>query len=65
MKLTLLRTAAILLHAFITVLLVTVLMRYDITATWIGFFLYVAACIILFGLLLFHIISFLKFIKTR
>lgn len=65
MKLTLLRTVAILLHAFITVLLVSVVMKYDITSSWLGFFLYVAGCLILFGILLFHIISFLKFIKSR
>lgn len=65
MKLVLLRTLAIVLHAFITVLLVSAGMKYDITASWLAFFLYVAGYILMAGLLLYHLISFFKFIKTR
>jgi hypothetical protein len=61
----LLRALAITIHIFLNFFLVTWLMKFDITGSWINFFLFIIAVAVLIVLFVIHLLSFILFIKTR
>ena len=59
------RLAALLLHAVLNFILISYLMDYDITVSWlkvVGFVLLIFMLLIAF---IVHLLSFIKLIKTR
>ena len=59
------RLAALLLHAVLNFILISYLMDYDITGSWlkvVGFVLLIFMFLIAF---IVHLLSFIKLIKTR
>ena len=59
------RLAALLLHAVLNFILISYLMDYDITGSWlkvVGFVLLIFMLLIAF---IVHLLSFIKLIKTR
>lgn len=61
----LLRTVAILLHATGNFLLVTFLLSYDITGSWVFFIGFIVLLLLLLFLFIKHTVSYIYFIKTK
>ena len=59
------RLFAILLHAALSIILVSYLIDYDITGRWITFIGFIILLLALFYLFVRHLISFYYFIKTK
>ncbi|MEO7922333.1 MAG: hypothetical protein ABIR30_01515 [Chitinophagaceae bacterium] len=61
----LLRTFAILIHAVANFILVTWLLNYDISGSWLYFVGFIAICLLLLFLFIKHLLSYIYFIKTN
>ena len=59
------RALAITLHIFLNFILVSYLMRFDLTGSWIGFILFILALLVLLVLFIKHFLSFIQFLKSR
>ena len=59
------RVVAILLHVIINFILISYLVSFDLTGSWIRFFLFLFLVIILVGLFVKHLLSFLLFVKSN
>ena len=59
------RLIAILLHAAVSIILVSYIVDFDITGKWITFFGFIVLLLILLFLFVKHVISFYYFIKTK
>ncbi len=59
------RLLIIILHAIANFLLISWLMNFDISGSWLGFFAFVLVCLLLLSLFIMHLYSFVVFIKTK
>ena len=59
------RTIAVALHIFLNFILVSYLMRFDLTGSWIGFILFILLILVLMVLFILHLLSFIQFLKSR
>ena len=59
------RTLAILIHGLINFLLVSWMLQYDITGSWIGFTLFIILCLLLLVLFVKHLVSFIKYLQSN
>ena len=59
------RIIALLLHISLNFLIVSFLTTYDISGSWIGFLLFLVACIFLLVLFVMHLIAFIRFIQSK
>lgn len=59
------RTLAIIVHAVINFFLTLWMLKYDITGSWMGFFLFVLLCVFLLVLFVKHLISFIKYLQSN
>lgn len=59
------RTFLILIHAFINFLLVSWVLQYDITGSWMGFTLFIILCLLLLVLFVKHLVSFIKYLQSN
>lgn len=59
------RFAAILLHAIANFILVSYVVNFDITGSWIYFIGFVLLLLLLLYLFILHLTSFIYFIKTK
>ena len=59
------RAIAITLHIVLNFILVSYLLRFDLTGSWIGFILFILVLLVLLVLFLKHLFSFIQFIKSR
>ena len=60
-----LRTAAIILHAVANFIVVSVLLNYDISGSWVVFLGFVAVVLVLVYLFIRHLLSYIYYIKTK
>ena len=60
-----LRTAAILIHAILNFIVISYLVNYDITGSWIKFIGFTLVVFLLFYLFLLHLVSFINFLKHK
>ena len=61
----LLRTFFLLLHAVANFLIVTTLLNYDLTGSWLYFTAFIAIVLLLIIIFVKHILSYINFIKTK
>jgi hypothetical protein len=59
------RAVAISVHIFLNFILVSYLMRYDLTGSWVNFTLFIVFMLILLALFVKHLLSFIMFIKSK
>ena len=59
------RLAALLLHAVLNFILISYLMDYDITGSWLKVVGFVLLIFMLLFAFIVHLLSFIKLIKTR
>ena len=62
---TLYRVVAISLHMFLNFILISYLMSFDWTASWLRFAGFLAIVLVLFLLFVKHLLSFITFIKSK
>lgn len=60
-----LRVGLIMLHALANIVVVSYLVNYDITSSWLATISFVIILFILLTLFIKHIMSFIKYIKTN
>ena len=60
-----LRTTAIILHAAANYVLVTILIGYDLTGSWLKFIGFIVVLLFLLFLFLKHLLSYIYFLKTK
>ena len=60
-----LRTGAILVHAFLNIILVSWITRYDISGSWLAVIGFILLLFVLLILFLKHILAFIHYIKTK
>ena len=58
------RTAAIIFHALLNIFIVSYLMDYDISSSWLAFLGFVLLLLVLLLLFIRHLLSFIHFIKS-
>jgi hypothetical protein len=61
----LVRIAAILIHSLLNFIIVSWLLNYDISGSWLAFFIFILVVLVLLYLFIRHIISFIYFIKRN
>ena len=61
----LLRTFFLLLHAVANFLIVTTLLNYDLTGSWLYFTAFIAIVLLLIIIFVKHILSYINFIKPK
>lgn len=61
----LVRTLAILGHALLNYVLISLMYRFDITGSWMMFSLFLLLCLALVVLFIVHIISFYKYLQNH
>lgn len=59
------RIAVMILHAIVNFLIISWLMNFDISGSWIGFFAFILVCLFLLSLFIIHLYFFFVFIKTK
>lgn len=59
------RTLAILIHGLTNFLLVSWMLQYDITGSWMGFTLFIVLCLLLLVLFVKHLVSFIKYLQSN
>ncbi len=60
-----LRTVLIILHAAANFILITILLDYDISGSWVRFIGFIALALLLLFLFIKHLLSYIYFIKTK
>ena len=60
-----LRTTALVVHIFLNVIVISYLVSYDPTGSWIRFAVFIAALLVLLILFVRHLVSFISFIKSN
>ncbi len=58
------RTAALVMQAVLNLVIVSYLVRFDTTASWVNFTAFIAALLVLLILFIKHLVSFIYFIKS-
>ncbi len=58
------RTVALVMHAVLNLVIVSYLVRFDTTASWVNFTAFIAALLVLLILFIKHLVSFIYFIKS-
>jgi len=58
------RTTAIISHAMLNIFIVSYLMDYDISSSWLSFLGFVLLLLVLLLLFIYHLLSFIHFIKS-
>jgi hypothetical protein len=59
------RIIMLMVHIMANFMLITVMMQYDVTGSWLSFTLFVLFCTGLAFLLIFHLFTFFRFLKTN
>ena len=60
-----LRTAALLIHALLNIVITSWLTNFDITGSWLMVIVFVLTLFVLVVLFVKHILSFINFLKTH
>ncbi len=58
------RIIALLVHAVLNFVAVSFALKYDISGSWLSFFLFMLLCITLFTLFFLHLSIFIRFLKS-
>ncbi|HMU11587.1 MAG TPA: hypothetical protein PKC54_16355 [Ferruginibacter sp.] len=58
------RTVALVMHAVLNLVIVSYLVRFDTTGSWVNFTAFIAAMLVLLILFIKHLVSFIYFIKS-
>lgn len=59
------RVALLILHAVANFLLISWLVNFDISGSWLGFFAFILVCLLLLSFFIMHLYAFFVFIKTK
>ncbi len=58
------RIIAILVHAVVNFIIISSVLSYDISGSWLSFFLFMLLCVTLFTLFVLHLSLFIRFLKS-
>ena len=58
------RIIAILVHTVGNFIIISSVLSYDISGSWISFFLFILLCVVLFTLFVLHLSLFIRFLKS-
>lgn len=58
------RTVALVMHAVLNLVIISYLVRFDTTGSWVNFTAFIAAMLVLLILFIKHLVSFIYFIKS-
>lgn len=61
----LIRMGALLLHVFINIVIVSYILRFDVSGSWLAMGAFVISLFILLALLILHVMGFIKYLKTK
>jgi hypothetical protein len=59
------RILALLLHILASLLILFYVLDFDLSGGWIRFFLFIALCLTMLVLLIAHVVSLFRFLKTK